>query len=154
MSKPRYPRRRSQRIPIGWREWVAFPEFGVPAIEAKIDTGARTSALHAHRLRVVRKGKLELARFEIHPKAGSPRPAFKVEAEVIDWRQIRSSNGQIQNRPVILTEVMLGTERWEIEVTLTSRDAMGFRLLLGRTAIAGRFVVDVARSRTQPRPQL
>jgi len=152
MSAPQHPRRRSARKPVGWREWVSFPTLDVDTIEAKIDTGARTSALHAHRLRVVVKRGVETARFEIHPVAGSARPSIKTEAEVVDWRRVRSSSGHLQHRPVILTDVVLGDQRWEIEVTLTSRDAMGYRLLLGRTAIAGRFVVDVARSHTQRVP--
>jgi hypothetical protein len=130
---------------------VAFPEIDVPAIKAKVDTGARTSALHAHRLRVSKDEST--ARFEVHPVQRKKTPAIPVELPIAGFRRIRSSNGQQQRRPVVLTQVEAGGERWEIEVTLTSRDAMGFRLLLGRSAIAGRFVVDVSKSYLLGRPE-
>ncbi len=148
MSRP--TRRRTPKQPIGWREWVAFPDVGVPAIKAKIDTGARTSALHAYRLKVP-KGE-GVARFEIHPVQRKRTPAIPVELPIHGYKTIRSSNGQQQRRPVVLLTVEAGEERFEIEVTLTSRDAMGFRLLLGRSAIAGRFMVDVSKSYMLGRP--
>ena len=151
MSRAVPRRRKVPKVPIGWREWVAFPEVGVDAIKAKIDTGARTSALHAHRLRV--SSDESTARFEIHPVQRKKTPAIPVELPVADFRTIRSSNGQQQRRPVVLLSVEAGAERWEIEVTLTARDAMGFRLLLGRSAVAGRFLVDPARSYLLGRPE-
>lgn len=154
MSRPRRPRTRPRvpKQPIGWREWVSFPDLGVDAIKAKIDTGARTSALHAHRLTVARRDGIEVARFEIHPVQRKPTPSIQTELEVVDWRVVRSSNGLRQRRPVVVTDVVAGEHRWEIELTLTSRDSMGFRLLLGRSAVAGRFLVDVARSYVLGRP--
>ena len=129
---------------IGWREWVGLPDLGIKTIKAKVDTGARTSALHAHRLRVVETGGRPVARFEIHPVQKRRTPSIAAELPITDWRDIRSSNGQRQRRPVVVAELVAGEERWEVELTLTSRDEMGFRLLLGRTAIGGRFLVDVS----------
>lgn len=137
------PRRRDV---IGWREWVALPDLGVPAIKAKVDTGARTSSLHAFGLSVIRAGDREMARFEIHPLQRSAESARWVATEIIDHRRVRSSNGVVQSRPVIRTSIQMKGQHWPIEVTLTSRDEMGFRMLLGRAAIRGRFVVDPARS--------
>lgn len=139
----RAPRRREV---IGWREWVALPDFDVPAIKAKVDTGARTSSLHAFRLSVDRVGDMEIARFEIHPHQRSGSDSRRVEAEVVDHRRVRSSNGVVQSRPVIRTTIGMKGQRWPIEITLTSRDEMGFRMLLGRAALRGRFVVDPSRS--------
>lgn len=150
MSNPTR-RRRTPKVPIGWREWVAFPDLGVDAIKAKVDTGARTSALHAHRLRLSKDEST--ARFEIHPVQRKKSPAIAVEVPVVGFRKIRSSNGQQQRRPVVLLDVAAAGERWEIEVTLTARDAMGFRLLLGRSAIAGRFLVDASKSYLLGRPE-
>ena len=133
---------------IGWREWVALPTLGVDAIRAKVDTGARTSALHAYRL----KTSGDVARFEIHPIQRKSKPSIPVEVPIVEWREVRSSNGQVQRRPVIHTEIAAGEHRWEVELTLTSRDAMGFRMLLGRTAIKGRFLVDVAHSHLLGKP--
>jgi hypothetical protein len=133
---------------IGWREWVALPDLGVDRIRAKIDTGAKTSALHAHRLRTTE----DVASFEIHPVQRKATPSIPTELPIVDWREIRSSNGQVQRRPVVSTTITAGDLSWEIELTLTSRDAMGFRMLLGRRAIHGRFLVDVARSHVLGQP--
>ena len=131
---------------IGWREWVALPEFGVQAIKAKVDTGARTSALHAFRLQVLDDVDGPVAHFEIHPEQRRATGALAVKSPVVGWRRVRSSNGEIQERPVIRTHLGLGEDRWPVEVTLTNRDEMGFRMLLGRAAIRRRYVVDPGRS--------
>lgn len=142
MARRRVPR----TSPIGWREWVALPGLGVPAIKAKVDTGARTSSLHAFHLSLERTDGREIAHFEVHPLQRSAEKARWVEAEVIDHRRVRSSNGVVQLRPVIRTSIQMKGQRWPIEITLTSRDEMGFRMLLGRAAIRDRFVVDPSRS--------
>lgn len=140
------------RQPIGWREWVGLPDLGVRAIKAKIDTGARTSALHAFRLRTVRRNGQELARFIVYPMQRSHDGAVEVEAEVIDHRRVRSSNGVVQVRPVIRSTMAIGEESWAIDLTLTGRDEMGFRMLVGRAAMRGRYLVDPARSYVTGRP--
>lgn len=131
---------------LGWREWLALPEFGVPAIKVKVDTGARSSALHAHNLRLVQRGGEEYALFEVRPLQRKSTPSYEVEAVVVDRRKVTSSGGHQEIRPVIVVDVEIMGNRWPIEVTLTKRDSMGFRMLLGRQAIRRRFVVDPGRS--------
>ncbi len=131
---------------LGWREWVGLPELGVRSVKAKLDTGARTSALHAFRMkRFVRDG-MPMVRFEVHPVQRTTSASVTVEAEVVDERTVRSSGGQEEQRPVIVTALELDGNRWSIELTLTRRDSMGFRMLLGREALRGRAVVDPGRS--------
>ena len=140
-------RKMASRLPVlGWREWLALPEFGVPAIKVKVDTGARSSALHAHNLRLVQRGGEEYALFEVRPLQRKSTPSYEVEAVVVDRRKVTSSGGHQEIRPVIVVEVEIMGNRWPIEVTLTKRDSMGFRMLLGRQAIRRRFVVDPGRS--------
>ena len=131
---------------IGWREWVTLPELEVAAIKAKIDTGARSSALHAFNVTRFRRGGSPMVRFEVHPLQRLGRNVALAEAELIGERKIRSSNGQVELRPVISMKVCLLNRAWDIELTLTNRDEMGFRLLLGREAIRNRFLIDPGRS--------
>ncbi|TWT58720.1 hypothetical protein KOR42_21060 [Thalassoglobus neptunius] len=131
---------------IGWREWVSLPNLEIPAIKAKIDTGATTSSLHAiHIERFRRKGK-DFARFQVHPWQRNSQLTVSAEAPLIEYRSVRSSSGHETSRPVILTEISMFDEVWPIELTLTNRDQMGFRMLIGRRAMRGRFLVDSARS--------
>jgi hypothetical protein len=131
---------------IGWREKVALPELGIREIKAKIDTGARSSALHAFDIEIIKRGGKQIVRFSVHPYQRDNRHTVTAEAELLDRRQVRNSGGQTQIRPVIQTIVELGGDRWSIELTLTNRDVMGFRMLLGRQAIRQRFLVDASRS--------
>jgi hypothetical protein len=141
------PPRTKDRYPVlGWREWVELPGLGGARLKAKIDTGARTSALHAFDLELSEAEGVAIATFELHPLQRSARHAVRVAAEVAEFRKVRSSNGRVERRPVIRTEVTLGDVTWPVEVTLTSRDEMGFRMLLGRTAVRRRFLVDPGRS--------
>lgn len=131
---------------LGWREWAALPELGVEAIKVKLDTGARTSSLHAFDLTRFERDGTDVVRFEIHPHQRSDRDSIVVEAEVVDERWVRNSGGQRELRPVIETVVRMGGRRWRIELTLTRRDEMGFRMLLGRQALRRRAVVDPGTS--------
>lgn len=131
---------------IGWREWVVLPELGTSPIKAKVDTGARSSSLHAFNVRVFERRGVEMVAFEVHPLQRSDRKKLKGEARLLDFRRVKSSGGHVTLRPVIELDIELMGERWPIELTLASRDTMGFRMLLGRQAIARRFVVDPARS--------
>ncbi len=136
----------AERTIIGWREWVTLPQLDVDAIKAKIDTGARTSALHAFNLSHFRKQNADWVRFDIHPLQRNTQLTIHAKCPLIAVRKVRSSNGQVTERPVILTEVQILNHRIPIELTLVNRDAMGFRMLLGRTAIRRRFAVDPSRS--------
>lgn len=127
---------------LGWREWVGLPEWGVSALKAKVDTGAKTSALHAFDLEMETIDGELWAFFEIHPEQRETSGAVRASAPVVGFRSVRSSSGHEQERPVVATRVTVGDQTWRIEVTLTSRDEMGFRMLLGREALKERFVVD------------
>ncbi len=131
---------------IGWREWVLLPDLGLPEIKAKIDTGARTSCLHAFSVEPFIKDGKQWVRFGIHPHQDDTETEVFSEAEVIDKRMISDSGGHKEERYVIATEVELANQRWPIEITLTNRDTMLFRMLLGRTAMANRIIVDPGKS--------
>lgn len=147
-SHLRRPRKKAPPdLVLGWREWVTLPGLGVDVpVKAKVDTGAATSALHAHRLRIEERDGIEWACFEVHPRQRSSRGAVLAEVPVKSWRNVRSSNGKRERRPVIKTRIGAAGRVWAVEFTLARRDQMGFRMLLGRQAIRGRAVVDVSRS--------
>lgn len=132
---------------IGWREWIAFPDLGIDKIKAKIDTGARSSALHAYNIECykTKSGKLRV-KFIVHPIQKNNKCAIPCHADVIDQRYVKSSSGQKELRTTILTNLKMGVDSWPIELTLTNRDNMGFRLLIGRTALRRKFLVDPQRS--------
>lgn len=132
--------------PIGWREWLSLPDLNITGIKAKIDTGARSSALHAFDIEFFKRQDLDFVRFKVHPYQFNDADTIVAEAELLDIRNVRNSGGQSQSRPVIKTHVMLEGKRWPIELTLTNRDVMGFRMLLGRQAVRRRFLVDSGRS--------
>lgn len=134
---------------LGWREWVALPDLGIEQIKAKVDTGARTSALHAFRVDTEETADGLQVRFAVHPDQRDEERVTWCVAPVVDRRVVRDSGGHEEERIVILTQVAVAGRSWPIEMTLTSRDNMGFRMLLGRTAIRGAFVVDPARSYVQ-----
>lgn len=125
---------------------MGLPDLGVDAVKAKLDTGARTSSIHAFHMKRFQRDGEAMVRFEVHPVQRSTSSARTLEAVVVEDRSVRSSSGQEELRPVIVTQVELAGEHWPIELTLTRRDAMGFRMLLGRQALRGRAVVDPGRS--------
>ena len=127
---------------IGWREWATLPQLDIHRIKAKIDTGARTSALHAFDLNYVEAPEGTMVRFNIHPLQRDTSLTVAAIAPLLEMRHIRNSGGQLQERPVIKTQISLGEQPWTIELTLTNRDVMGFRMLLGREAVRRRFLVD------------
>jgi len=137
---------------VGWRERVSLPELSDQVIKAKVDTGARTSSLHAFDLRIIDGETGPMADFEIHPHQRSARDAVRVRCAIVDFRDVRPSSGRAERRPVIRTPVLIGAHHFDIDVTLTSRDAMGFRMLLGRVALRRRFLVDPGRSYIQGDP--
>ena len=134
-------------VEIGWKEWVALPSLGIPAIKAKIDTGARTSALHTFRLETFRSGNQDMVKFYVHPLQTKTKIQIECIAPVLDKRLVRDSGGHAEERYVIYSDIVLGSREWPIEITLTNRDDMLFRMLLGRTAIIdGHFTVNPGKS--------
>ena len=133
-------------ITLGWREWVTLPELGLKRIKAKVDTGARTSALHAFHLQEFEKNGFDWLQFKIHPKQYRTDIEIICESKIKDKRVVMDSGGHQELRYVIETPLRILEEEWPIEITLTARDDMRFRMLLGRTAIKNRAVVDSARS--------
>lgn len=131
---------------IGWREWVGLPELGAFRIKAKIDTGARTSALHAENIDIFQRNGESWVRFEVRPHQRSLRDGAWAEFPLFDRRVVRSSSGHEEFRAVIRPEVEVMGQRFAIELSLTNRDEMGFRMLLGRHAVKGRFLVDPGAS--------
>ncbi|MBK1654767.1 ATP-dependent zinc protease family protein [Allochromatium vinosum] len=136
----------SSDLILGWREWLALPELGLPAIKAKVDTGARTSTLHAFYVDTFRRDGRLYARFGVHPLQQRADLVIHGEAPVIDRRQVSDSGGHREERYVIETRLALAGQTWPIELTLTNRETMLFRMLLGRTAINGRALVDPEKS--------
>ena len=139
---------------VGWREWLSLPDLGVAAVKAKVDTGARTSALHAWDVALRSSGGVTTVEFVLHPMQRSTRETIVCSAVVHEMRTVRNSGGDAEERPVIVTTARLAEHRWPIEIALARRDTMGFRMLLGRSAVRGRFVVDPGRSYLLgPRPE-
>jgi hypothetical protein len=133
-------------LKIGWREWVALPDLRVDAIKAKVDTGARTSVLHAYRIEPFWRRSVLWLRFELNPIQRSEEMKVVCEARAIDERAVRNSGGGVERRYIITTLLKLGDVAWSIELALANRDQMGFRMLLGRTALQGRALIEPGRS--------
>lgn len=131
---------------LGWREWVDFPDLGISKIKAKIDTGARTSCLHAFFVEPFERDNEQWVRFDIHPNQNDTDDAIRCEAPVREKRVVRDSGGHEELRYVIETTIAVGESSSKAEVTLTDRDSMKFRVLLGRTTIRGKYLVDSSRS--------
>ncbi|MEC4005152.1 30S ribosomal protein S6--L-glutamate ligase [Flavobacterium sp. SUN052] len=131
-----------EKIILGSEEWCSFPELGIPAIKARVDSGAKTSALHAINIAPFVKEGINWVKFDINPIQNNLKTVIHCEALLIDKRVVKSSSGFREQRYVIQTEIKIGDDIWKIEMTLTNRDSMGFRMLLGREAMSGRILVD------------
>ncbi len=139
---------------LGWREWVALPHLGVPLIRCKVDTGARTSALHTFYVEEYPDNGIAMVRFGVHPDQDNTQREVHCTAPVADRRTVTDSGGHQEIRYVIRTDVVVGNDAWPIEITLTNRDSMRFRMLLGRSAIANNYIVDAARSNLVGKPAI
>ncbi len=133
-------------LTLGWREWVSLPDLGLDRIKAKVDTGARTSAIHAFSVETFEENGRERVEFLIHPVQKDTDTVVKCRADVLDRRVVSDSGGHKEERIVIETTLAIGKHAWPVEATLTARDDMLFRMLIGRTAINRRAVVNPARS--------
>ena len=140
-------------IIIGWREWLSLPDLGIPRIKAKIDTGARSSSLHAYEIQRFEQQGCSLVRFKVHPVQRRDAVSVSCVAEVHDVRSVRSSSGEAADRIVIQTPVRWMGETWTVDLTLADRSQMGFRMLIGREAVRGRMLVDPGRSYFGGRPK-
>lgn len=146
------PRTLDGRAVVGWREWVRLPDLlpdPADAVKAKIDTGARTSAIHAWDLEEVERDGITIVRFSLHPRQHDDDHIVTAEAPLLEERDVRSSNGEVETRVVVETTLAIGELRYPVELTLTNRDQMGFRMLVGRTAMARHLLVDPGRSYVQ-----
>ncbi|WP_341783033.1 ATP-dependent zinc protease [Leucobacter weissii] len=139
--------------PTGWREWVRLPDIGVRWIKAKVDTGAQTSALHASDIIEFERDGSDWVRFTVHPWQESELESVTVELPVHGRRIVRSSSGHAEPRLVVLMSVLLCGRKVRAEVTLTSRESMVFRMLIGREALQHGFVVHPAASYLGGRPK-
>ena len=146
------PSSRQPKLIIGWREWCSLPDLGLPGVLAKIDTGAKTSSLHAFRIRPFTRNGEHWVNFAVHPLQRRRRPELVCEAPLVDERKVTSSNGTSEFRPVISTRLILGCHEFVTEITLTNRDEMGCRMLVGRQSLKKRFLVDSALSCTLGTP--
>lgn len=136
----------------GWKEWVGLPDLGVEWIKAKMDTGARSSALHAYALECFERDGHEWVRFEVHPWQMSELDAVPIELPLVEQRTVRSSTGHAEDRFVVATTLRVGTLGFMTELTLTNRDTMGLRMLVGRQAMRHRILIDSARMYLTGRP--
>jgi ribosomal protein S6--L-glutamate ligase len=130
------------KVIVGSEEWCSFPELGIPTIKARVDSGAKTSALHAVNISPFQKEGENWVKFDINPIQNNTKTVIHCQAPLVDKRIVKSSSGFREKRYVIKTELQVGESLWQIEVTLTNRDSMGFRMLLGREAMSGRLLVD------------
>ncbi|KIN77342.1 30S ribosomal protein S6--L-glutamate ligase [Sulfitobacter mediterraneus] len=139
-----------EELVFGWEEWVALPDLGLPAIKAKVDTGARTSALHAHDIEVFGPAAKPKVRFNVHPIAGRDDIVITCSAPLVDRREVTSSNGESEQRFVISSTLTVADQQWPIEITLTNRAGMNSRMLLGRQALADHISISATERRLQP----
>ncbi|HUF98461.1 MAG TPA: RimK/LysX family protein [Ilumatobacter sp.] len=136
----------------GWREWVGLPQLGIDAVKAKLDTGARSSSLHADHVTIFDRDGVTFVRFSVRPWQRSSESEVWGELPLVDERAVRSSTGHVETRPVVLGDIAVVGMLIPAEITLTNRDSMGFRMLIGREALRGRLLVNSGKSYVGGRP--
>lgn len=137
---------KNNKLIIGWNEWCQLPTLGIPAIRAKVDTGAQTSAIHAFNIQTESiKGQTQVV-FEVHPIQANDNVIIQCQAPVVDKRYIMSSNGHKERRFVIAAQLNIADKSWEVELTLSNRDPLRYRMLLGREAMKGRVLINPSLS--------
>lgn len=139
-------RKKEFKLDIGWQEWVSLPTLKIPVIKAKIDTGAQTSSLHAFDIKEVKKDGSDFVSFKVHPLQKNNAIEISCLAPIIDRRRVMSSNGHAEKRYVIKSTLILGSNTWEIELTLSNRDPLHFRMLLGRQALVSKVTIDPSKT--------
>jgi hypothetical protein len=144
----------SEHTILGWREWICLPSLHLVPLKAKIDTGAKTCALHAFYVEPFVREARAWVRFGIHPRLRHRNAVVHCEAPLVDRREVMDSGGHRELRCVIDTELQLGHQRFRAQVTLTDRETLQYRMLIGRNALRGRFLVDSTRSYSMGKPQL
>ena len=130
------------KLLIGRNEWCQLPDLQIPVIKAKIDTGAKTSAIHAFNIRPVTENQQTWVLFDIYPLQGNTNPRLTCRAPVVDVRAIMSSNGHKEHRYIVKTNLQLADKVWQVELSLSNRDPLRFRLLLGREALKNFVLID------------
>lgn len=139
-------RKKKEKQLIGWREWIGLPDLGIEQVKVKIDSGARTSALHATDIEYYKRAGHPMVRFRVSPLQDTTKGQKLVHAHLVGKKVVKSSTGTATKRPTILTSAKIGSRRFDIHITLINRDLMGFRMLLGREALRGRFLIDTEQS--------
>ena len=142
----------TNKIIVGWREWISLPDLGIKSIKAKMDTGAKTAALHTYFIEPVNNSEKPMVRFGIHPMQKSDKNGIICTADIFDERRIVDSGGHPELRYIIRTSILVGNKKWLIDLSLTNREQMRFRLLLGRTTISEQLIIDPKLSFTLGRP--
>lgn len=136
---------KEKNLLVGWREWAKLPDLSIPLIKAKIDTGAKTSVLHAYDIKIIKQTGKELAEFIVHPLQRNDKICRRCRAEIVGMRTIKSSSGHTEDRIVVRSPIQIGDYMWDINITLTNRDIMNHRMLIGREAMSD-LIVDPTKS--------